>query len=458
VKIGTILDQIDLALAKICAEWPDARSAMKARLTKWRKAGFHFRLDWLLRVINANLTGEALFSALKDVTTDQFRTSLDQSGQRVDRLLNMIANRLGLDHDRVLGSRGAFPVMVRYLTQRRGKLNDQKEAAKLLYWYVHTLLWGRYSATVESTVNRDLELIEDATTSSPGTALDQLIGELRVNRGDLRLTEVDFRGSTIGNRFYPLLYLMTRVCHARDWGTGDELTAHLLGHLASLQVHHIFPRALLYKHGYSRREVNAIANFTFLTQETNLEVSNRDPAEYLPVYHEQNPGSIASHWIPMKPELWKVENYPTFLAERRKLLAKAANDFLDKLFAGTVPAPSPEVSILEQTPIPSVGGIADEAEEQLLAEMNAWLVAQGLPEGELGMELLDESGEQVVGYLDLAWPNGLQEGLSQPVALLIDEGPETEEAANKAGFRFFTDADGFRRYVEREVLAGADAA
>jgi hypothetical protein len=84
------------------------------------------------------------------------------------------------------------------------------------------------------------------------------------------------------------------------------------------------------------------------------------------------------------------------------------------------------------------------------------LVAQGLPEGELGMELLDEAGEQVVGYLDLAWPNGLQEGLSQPVALLIDEGPETEEAANKAGFRFFTDADSFRRYVEREVLARAD--
>lgn len=119
---GAKLSKGDLALAKICAEWPDARCAMKARLTKWRKAGFHFRLDWLLRVINANLTGEALFTALKDVTTDQFRTSLDESGERVDRLLNMIANRLGLDHDRVLGSRGAFPVMVRYLTQRGGKL------------------------------------------------------------------------------------------------------------------------------------------------------------------------------------------------------------------------------------------------------------------------------------------------------------------------------------------------
>ena len=170
-----------------------------------------------------------------------------------------------------------------------GKLKDPKEIDKLLYWYVHTLLWGRYSSTVEGTVNRDLELIEEATPTTPGNALDQLITELRTNRGNLGLTEGDFGGSTIGNRFYPLLYLMTRVCHARDWGTGDELTAHLLGHLSSLQVHHIFPKALLYKHGYSRREVNAIANFTFLTQETNLEVSNKDPAKYLPAYEKQTP-------------------------------------------------------------------------------------------------------------------------------------------------------------------------
>jgi hypothetical protein len=50
-------------------------------------------------------------------------------------------------------------------------------------------------------------------------------------------------------------------------------------------------------------------------------------------------------------------------------------------------------------------------------------------------------------------PDGLQEGYSQPVALLIGEGQETEEAANRMGFRFFTNLESFRAYVEREVLA-----
>jgi hypothetical protein len=53
----------------------------------------------------------------------------------------------------------------------------------------------------------------------------------------------------------------------------------------------------------------------------------------------------------------------------------------------------------------------------------------------------------------LAWANGLQEGLSQPVALLIDEEKETEEVVNNAGFRFFTDFNEFQKYVKSDILA-----
>ena len=154
----------------------------------------------------------------------------------------------------------------------------------------------------------------------------------------------------------------------------------------------------------------------------------------------------------MDPELWKIENYLDFLAERRKLLAKAANEFLDKLSTGTVP-PSSEVSILEQPTATPVRSISDGDEQRLLDETNAWVVAQGLPEGEFSLELVNETNGQALGYLDLAWPNGLQEGWSQQVALLIDEEPETEEAANQAGYRFFTNVNAFRKYVEQEILA-----
>src|SRR5690606_38231876 len=42
---GTKLSKGDLALAKICAEWPEGREVMKAKLKEWAKSDFHFNLD-----------------------------------------------------------------------------------------------------------------------------------------------------------------------------------------------------------------------------------------------------------------------------------------------------------------------------------------------------------------------------------------------------------------------------
>ena len=52
----------------------------------------------------------------------------------------------------------------------------------------------------------------------------------------------------------------------------------------------------------------------------------------------------------------------------------------------------------------------------------------------------------------------MQEGLSVPVALLLNEPEETEAATNRAGYRYFTDVDSFKTYVDREVLVVEDAA
>ena len=444
---GTKLSKGDLALAKICAQWPEARQEMKARLDKWARAGFHFRLEWLLRNINTILTGEALFSALKDVETSTFQHGLLQAETAVDTLLNLIAGRLGLDHDRVLGGRYACPLMARYLTQQGGHLADYKERDKLLYWYVHSFLWGRYAGSTESVLNQDLDLIEDTNG-----ALERLINQLRQNRGDLRLQANDFMGWSRGARFYPLLYMLTRVCQAKDWETGIALSNNMLGKLSSLQVHHIFPKALLYQHGYDKTSVNAIANLTFLTQETNLLVSDRDPADYLAEFECKQPGVVASHWIPMDRSLWQVENYHDFLAARRELVAQAANTFLESLLDGSAPEPETAPPVLERMQAIVPGSVESEEEERLIQACNAWVAQQGLAEGEYLYELADPSTGEPLAVLDLAWPNGLQEGYSQPVALLIDEGRETEEAANRAGYRYFTDVDAFRAYVQHEIL------
>jgi hypothetical protein len=53
---------------------------------------------------------------------------------------------------------------------------------------------------------------------------------------------------------------------------------------------------------------------------------------------------------------------------------------------------------------------------------------------------------------DLAWPDGLQPGLSAPVAVLLNVTTDVLKMASGAGFRCFTTASELRAYVETEIL------
>ena len=107
-------------------------------------------------------------------------------------------------------------------------------------------------------------------------------------------------------------------------------------------------------------------------------------------------------------------------------MAEASNEFLESLYKGTIPESKPVPSIYEVKKADIPGGFSNEDEELIVQEFNEWIVNQGLPAGEILYELIEESTGEPLAILDIAWPKGLQEGLSQPVALLIDEEKETE--------------------------------
>lgn len=450
---GTKLSKGDLALAKICAEAPPARDRMKTALKRWQSAGYHFDLDWLLRNVNTVAKGEAKFHHLHTITAQEFSDGLVRAERAIDNLLNLIGGRLGLDHDRVLFGKYAFPVMTHYLDKRGGKLSglDARERDKLLFWYVNSAMWGRFSGSTESYIDRDLELLKDGDSG-----LNNLINELQLWHGGLKIQPGNFGGWSLGARFYPMLYLLTRVGEAKDWGSGLPLKEGMFGKMSQLEVHHIFPKAQLYKQKYKRAEVNAVANFCFLTKDTNLKISDRRPEAYFPKIEEAHPGALASQWIPMDSQLWTLDRYRDFLEARRVLLANAANAFLAELLHGEV---LPElVAAAPETPSNAVvatmpGGIESEEEEQELEALNTWVEEQGLPMGEVSFELAEAGSGAPVAVLDLAWPAGIQQGLSEPVCLLLNEPPETLAAASGQGFRFFCSVEEFKAYVQREVLA-----
>jgi hypothetical protein len=444
---GTKLSKGDLALAKICADWPDARDTMKAKLREWNKAGFQFNLDWLLRSVNTALTGEAKFQFLHEKTAEEIQNGLKRAAKHVDTSLNMIGGRLGLDHDQVFFGRFGVPVMVRYLDQRSSPM-DMKERDKLLFWFVQAAMWGRFSGSTESFIDQDLAALE-----GEDGGLDKLLEQLRLWHGGLRAEPGHFTGWSLGARFYPVLYLLTRMGESRDWATGLPLKANLLGKMSRLEVHHIFPKAQLYKRKFKRPEVNALGNFCFLTKDTNLDISDRLPEDYFPKVEQAHPGALASQWIPTDPALWKIENFREFLDARKALLAAELNRRMEELLHGDTRWLAGPTAAVSGT-LSVTGGITSEEEEEQLEAINDWMEEMGLSRGMLAYDFADAATGEQRAVFDLAWPSGIQEELSQPVAVLLNESADTIGIASQAGYRCFTSSEEFRRYVSNDILVG----
>ena len=449
---GRKLSKGDLALAKISAYWPEARETMQGHFDKWQSEGYRindyqYKFDWLLRCVNAVLTGHSDFAELDrhDFTASDIQDGLKRAKKYIYSALGLFEWRLGLDHREVLGSPNALPAVIRLFDKPNSTL-DEKERDRFLYWFVHAMLWGRYSGPVETVIRQDLMTIDENEQ-----AVDALIERLEQDRGSLEVTPQNFADWSRGSRFYPLLYMLTRVSGTRDLGEGIGLKVGIKGEDYQLQLHHIFPKAQLYKSGYARKEVNALANFTILFRKTNYKLSDSLPQEYFQACESNFPGVLKSHWIPEDPELWKIENYRDFLADRRERLARAANDFLEQLKHGTMPDAEVPSSMFDKEARPRPISVASVEEEAALNEAMDWMETNGLPRGEYGFELVSSDSE-LLTTLDLAWPRGIQEGMTRQAALLINESEETRNIAEDHDFKCFTSLAGLKLYVREEIL------
>lgn len=433
---GTKLSSADLALARLCAHSPQVRNELRRLLGGWEKAQFSFRQEWLLRCATAVATNQASFNSLREVSVSEFDAALKRAAQSIEFILNLFGDRLGIDHSRVLAGPYALAALIRMVSEQGGSVTDNQTQQRMLFWYMHCFMWGRYSASTETKLQRDLHALESG-------GIDGLIRELEQWRGSLTVQPDDFDSSSIGARFYPLLYILTRVNASRGLFSGIQLSHALLGKHSKLQVHHIFPKKRLYDAGYSRSQVNALANFCFLTASENQSISAADPARYLAEAEAARPGVLASQWIPRNEALWQIDRYTDFLAARRALLAEAANDLLATLLAGTgtpaQPAGDHVMAASDRPPLTfELQPAEDEAEDEEIKEVLALASELGIATPETHYEICDDGTDEVLAVADIAWPQGIQPGRTQPVAVLIDADPHTEEQLGELGYRFFT--------------------
>lgn len=278
-------------------------------------------------------------------------SSFDQLKEGIMRFMNetgfkrflMIMRSAGFIDKSMIRSQNAlnFAYIV-YLTLRDQKMEATKIESFVRRWYVMSVLTGRYSSSPESAFDYDIKRIDSMGMKEHLNNIEQ--ADLSDAFWDAGLPQQ--LNSPVASNPYFKVYLASQV-HSSDKGflSKDITVAALIAHRGD--VHHIFPRNYLKKHGLTRGRYNQIANYVMMQSEINIAVGDKEPAVYFSELLDQcqtketRYGGItdrdtmienfAMHCIPDGMERMTIDDYDDFLQERRRLMARKMRDYYYKL-------------------------------------------------------------------------------------------------------------------------------
>jgi hypothetical protein len=136
----------------------------------------------------------------------------------------------------------------------------------------------------------------------------------------------------VNSPFFLLSFLVAKGTGARDWWGGIGISTAAEGS-QKLEYHHVHPQATLRGHanGYSKAEINDLANLVFISSKANKKISDRSPADYFQTLGDQE---LTTHFVPLDNSLRDAGAYRAFLSARRESLATAMTDLLHQFKPG----------------------------------------------------------------------------------------------------------------------------
>lgn len=327
---GVALTEAELALAQISGYWPEAREEFKAKLVELEEGGFVFRLDFIVYCLLGCLyhQGSDMRKLHSPEENDQRirETWAQLRDGTLDYVCNLLKTRAFVDHTSEINSVFALIPMIVHSYDHDQALTDA-QIRRMIKWFYYSQIRQRYASQTTTKLDADLKVVAEAELP-----FDRMLGVIEEShRLEIRPDEFMYRGV-----LHPLFSMMRWLLKSRGavcltTGVGLQMN---MGAKYQLERDHIFPYGELKKIGYSSSDghkyqlAQELTNRAILTAAANRSKAAMLPSVYLAEVVERFPDALASQCIPDDPELWELDRYEEFLAERRKQLAVEMNAYL----------------------------------------------------------------------------------------------------------------------------------
>lgn len=201
-----------------------------------------------------------------------------------------------------------------------------------------SLMTGRHSGGFETQFEQDIKRIQSAGDMAKFIAT---LEEQELSDVFWSSTLVDeFDKPTTNNPFWHMFIAAQNKLLKQSFLSKNNIARDL----ATDDIHHIFPKNYLVKHGYDKSKYNRIANFVHLRNDINISVSDLAPRGYLGdilsggnnhhsdiVNEAEMINNFEDNAIPKILLQAEVDDYDEFLRQRQVLMAEMVREYYKTL-------------------------------------------------------------------------------------------------------------------------------
>lgn len=322
---GMKLRSHDLALAQISSKWKGFVDLIEGFAKQFGDDDeLMIKTGIIVRTMAVFATHQSRFETIGRIPVSTLEESFEKTKKGLRYAIDFLKNNANVGTIDNLSSPFLLVPIAVYGVLHDENLSSEEEKY-LMKWFYLAHMHGHYGrGSSEGILDADISVL------FKGKSLKDLIEVLRSQIKQFGLSASDIAYKNAASPLFKMLYFVLRHNKAKDWQTGMLLSDEVSGKSHGLHGDHVFPRSLLRKEKYEKREINEIANLAFITGRTNIRKTNKTPAEYFnnEIIPKRGTNDLESQLIPMDKTLWEMKNYKQFLEYRRNAIANIINNFM----------------------------------------------------------------------------------------------------------------------------------
>lgn len=324
---GTKLDKSDLLFSLLVSSWEKADEEMDSLLKELNRDGFRFGRDFILKTCLVVFNKGARYEVEKfrdGSTKRDIENNWDQLSKALFDVKDFIRGTTFIQCDKVLTSYLALIPLIYFRYHFKTKWESSPSKSEFL---VRSLLAGAFGGSPDSLIDKIIKKINDIKDFD----IKEIYGVIIDDGRNLELSKDNLLGISYSDKRIHLLFSI--------WYDFNYKPSYVLN---EPQLDHIFPQSLLktvkvlntatghkttMKYTYERRDL--LGNMMLLKNAENGSGGKTDtPPEVW--FAGKSDAYLDLHLIPKDRNLWKLEKYEEFIAERNKLILNKFEFLLTK--------------------------------------------------------------------------------------------------------------------------------